>query len=255
MRPTRAVTAALLVAAAACSSRPNRRRAGGRRRRAAAADPQHQNVVGPHGDHTPHKGGMVLMNGDIHYEVVLSREGQHRIWFSDAVRAELPASVATGVTHDHHPAGRARRGAGAGHRRQRRVVDGRGRPVTGDDAYVKINYALQGEPHEVELPFVPATAPRHRNADAGAHRRQCAGRRGLRIVCRAELQLCLEAALKNCPTPRTVNRRGERLFPAEHPRRQRRRQHEERHRQHGDVGRSGASQPSPCQMPRSSDTA
>ena len=68
------------------------------RPRAAPIDPQHQNLTAPHGDHSPHKGGMVLMNGDIHYEVVFSRDGRHRVWFSDAVRAELPASVATGVT-------------------------------------------------------------------------------------------------------------------------------------------------------------
>ena len=34
-----------------------------------------------------------------------------------------------------------------------------GRPVVGDGAYVKISYALQGEPHEVELPFVIQAPP------------------------------------------------------------------------------------------------
>ena len=63
----------------------------------APVDPQHQNLTGPHGDHTPHHGGMVLMNGDIHYEVVLGRDGRHRIWFSDAVRNDLPASIASNL--------------------------------------------------------------------------------------------------------------------------------------------------------------
>lgn len=125
---------------------------------APAADAQHQNVVGPHGDHSPHKGGMVLMNADIHYEVVLSRDGRHRIWFSDAVRNELPASLATGVTltitRDGQP-----------DEVLTLTIDdtgeswvAAGRPVTGD-AYVTVRYALQGEPHEVEVPFVPATPP------------------------------------------------------------------------------------------------
>ena len=34
-----------------------------------------------------------------------------------------------------------------------------GRPVIGNDAYVKVAYSLQGEPLEIELPFIPATPP------------------------------------------------------------------------------------------------
>ena len=33
---------------------------------------------------------------------------------------------------------------------------GTGKPVTGDAVMVKVNYDLRGEPHEVEIPFVPA---------------------------------------------------------------------------------------------------
>ena len=56
-----------------------------------------------------------------------------------------------------------------------------GRPVVGDGAYVKICYALQGEPHEVELPFVIQSAAPSRAAPnappdrAGTWRRQHAG--------------------------------------------------------------------------------
>lgn len=102
------------------------------------------------------------MNGDIHYEVVFSREGAHRIWFSDPVRAELPASVATDVTmvitRPGEPAETLKL----------QIDDtgeswiARGRPVPTNDAYVKITYAMQGEPHEVEIPFViqtPSTQP------------------------------------------------------------------------------------------------
>lgn len=52
----------------------------------------------PHGDHQPHYGGVVYMHGDMHFEVVLDRSGRHRVYFSDAVRADLPASVASSVT-------------------------------------------------------------------------------------------------------------------------------------------------------------
>src|SRR3712207_7842630 len=35
--------------------------------------------------------------GELHYEVVLDTNGKHSVWFSDAVREELPASVASKV--------------------------------------------------------------------------------------------------------------------------------------------------------------
>src|SRR5688572_14682438 len=60
-------------------------------------DPQHAGITTPHGDHTPHHGGMVLMKGELHYEVVLDPNGRHSVWFSDAVREDLPASVASKV--------------------------------------------------------------------------------------------------------------------------------------------------------------
>lgn len=125
----------------------------------APRDAQHQGVTGPHGDHTPHHGGMVLMNGDVHYEVVLGRDGRHQIWFSDAMRNELPASIASGVTLEvMRP--------GAASETVQLTIDDAGeawvataRPLEGDGIMVKVRYALQGEPHEIELPFVTASPP------------------------------------------------------------------------------------------------
>jgi hypothetical protein len=152
----------LLVAAAAlaaaCSNTPDTAAPAAPVPTAPAADPQHANVVGPHGDHTPHKGGLVLMNADIHYEVVLSRDGRHRIWFSDAVRSELPASLATGVTLTITRSGQPDEVLTLAIDDAGESWIAAGQPVTGD-AYVEVSYSLQGEPHEVELPFVPATPP------------------------------------------------------------------------------------------------
>lgn len=129
---------------------------------AAPVDPQHQGMAGAHGDHSPHKGGMVLMNGDIHYEVVLSRDGAHRIWFTDPVRAELPASVATNVRMVITRPGEPDEVLPLSIDDSGESWIAKGRPVPGNDAYVKITYAMQGEPHEVEVPFViqaPPTQP------------------------------------------------------------------------------------------------
>ena len=60
-------------------------------------DAQHAGITTPHGDHSPHHGGLVLMNGEVHYEVVFDPPGKHRVWFSDAVREDLPASIASHV--------------------------------------------------------------------------------------------------------------------------------------------------------------
>ena len=60
--------------------------------------PATDHATGAHGDHTPHHGGTVYMNGDLHFEVVLHRDGNHRLYFSDAARAELPAATASEVT-------------------------------------------------------------------------------------------------------------------------------------------------------------
>ena len=100
---------------------------------------------------------MVLMNGDIHYEVVLAEDGRHEVWFSDAMRNELPASVASNVRMEV-----ARPGVPA--ETVQLTIDDAGeawvakaRPLDGEGIMVKLRYALQGEPHEIELPFVAST--------------------------------------------------------------------------------------------------
>ena len=94
------------------------------------------------------------MNGETHYEVVFDRNGSHRVWFSDAVREDLPASIARDVrmtiTRPNAPA---------------EVLDlaiddageswvARGKHVDGENVMVKVTYALRGAPHEVDIPFV-----------------------------------------------------------------------------------------------------
>ena len=83
-----------LLAGAACSSPPETAPAEVARK---PVDSQHSGITTPHGDHSPHHGGIVMMNGETHYEVVLDKTGKHRVWFSNAVREDLPASIASGV--------------------------------------------------------------------------------------------------------------------------------------------------------------
>jgi hypothetical protein len=127
----------------------------------APSDAAHQNLTGPHGDHSPKHGGLVLMNGDVHYEVVLSADGRHAIWFSDAVRSELPASVARNVTIQITRPGVPVEPLKLEIDESGEAWVAHGKPVEGADVIAKVQFSLQGEPHEVEIPFVAsALAPR-----------------------------------------------------------------------------------------------
>lgn len=94
------------------------------------------------------------MNGEMHFEVVLARTGKHQVWFSNAVREDLPASVASKMTMIvTRPA--------ASPELLTLAIDESGeswiavgKPVAGDGVMVTVNYVARGEPYEIELPFV-----------------------------------------------------------------------------------------------------
>jgi hypothetical protein len=83
-------TVIALLALAACGGKPADR--------AVTATPAAAASI-PHGDHNPHHGGVVMMKGDLHYEVVLDKSGRsYQVYFTDAVREDLPASIASTVS-------------------------------------------------------------------------------------------------------------------------------------------------------------
>lgn len=112
-----------------------------------------------HGDHDPRYGGYVFMHGDLHFEVVLGRDGEHRLYFSDAVRSELPAAVVEDVRLS------LRRGEGeeAVLEPLRPEIDefgeswiARSDPVSEEDAAAILYFRFEGAPYEIEIPFVMA---------------------------------------------------------------------------------------------------
>jgi len=94
------------------------------------------------------------MNGEVHYEVVLDRAGKHRIWFSDSVREELPASVASRVVMIVSRKNAPPEEITLGIDDSGESWVAAGTPVAGDDVMVKIAYLARGLPFEVELPFL-----------------------------------------------------------------------------------------------------
>ena len=143
----RLVIAALLLSAA-CSKPAEPKPESAKK----PADSQHAGITTPHGDHSPHHGGLVLMNGEVHYEIVFDSQGKHRVWFSDAVRADLPASMASDVVMAVTP----KMGAAMtfalkiDDSGESWVADG-SQPLAGGDM-VKLTYKLRGEPFEIEIP-------------------------------------------------------------------------------------------------------
>jgi hypothetical protein len=107
----------------------------------------------PHGDHNPHFGGLVLMNGDLHFEVVLGRDGSARVYFSDATRNELPAATASGVTITITTKSQPPEIVALHIDDSGESWIGRGRPVTDPEATARVAYTAQGKPYFIDVPF------------------------------------------------------------------------------------------------------
>ena len=106
-----------------------------------------------HTDHLPRHGGLVLMTGDLHFEVILDKEGRHRVYFSDAVRAELPASIASEltITVTQHQKIFETLKARIDTDGKRWVADGK--PVDDVNAVARVAFTAQGRPYWIDLPF------------------------------------------------------------------------------------------------------
>jgi hypothetical protein len=107
-----------------------------------------------HGDHVPHHGGVVYMYDDMHYEVVLSPNGHHRVYFTDAAREDLPASVAASVTLTvERPKGTPEELKGAiDEHGESWLVEGA--PVTDPDTSVRVAFVAKGTPYWIDVPFI-----------------------------------------------------------------------------------------------------
>jgi hypothetical protein len=155
-RAIRAILAASILAAGltACRSPKAEPSAASRPTPPQPAAPS-ANSTAPHGDHNPHHGGVVMMKGELHYEVALDPAGRsHRLFFTDAVREDLPASIASSASLT------IRRPGGADEVIALQIDSageswlGSGRPV--DDpaqTTVRVAFTIQGEPYWIDVPF------------------------------------------------------------------------------------------------------
>ena len=116
-----------------------------------------------HYDHRPRHGGLVLMNGDTHFEVVLDNKGSYSVYFSSGVRAPLPASIASEVRIAVIPTGRPRETIAMETDPTNSHWDGRGTPIDDPNTIVRVGYTAETAPYWIDVPasaWVSVTAPR-----------------------------------------------------------------------------------------------
>ena len=99
------------------------------------------------------------MHGELHYEVVIDRNGKHAVWFSDAVREDLPASVASKVEMTVMRPNAPAEALGFAIDESGESWITSGKPVTGNDVMVKLSFVARGEPFEIEIPYVAPAKP------------------------------------------------------------------------------------------------
>ena len=108
----------------------------------------------PHGDHNPHHGGVVMMKGDLHFEVVSDAAGRYHVYFTDASRADLPASVAQSVALTIHRTGEPDEPIAMHIDDSGESWEGTGKPVADPaKATVRTAFTMQNEPYWIDLPF------------------------------------------------------------------------------------------------------
>jgi hypothetical protein len=113
----------------------------------------------PHGDHNPHHGGIVMMKDDLHYELVVDPAGHVRLFFTDAVREDLPASIASAANV-------TLRRQGGPDENIPLQIDGAGESWTGSGRPVpdlaqttaSVSFTIRGEPYSIDLPLAVAPA-------------------------------------------------------------------------------------------------
>jgi len=143
---------ALLIVTAACGGRIDDSTETASTAPAAAGASGHS-AGAPHGDHSPHHGGTVLMDRDLHYEIVIEPAGRYAVYFTDAVRSDLPAAVASDVVIEvDRQKGEVERIALAVDA-SGECWEGRGAPVATLDASIHVGFTTKLGVVDVDLPF------------------------------------------------------------------------------------------------------
>jgi len=110
----------------------------------------------PHGDHNPHHGGVVMMKDDMHYELVVDQAGRVQLFFTDAVREDLPASIASAASVTLQRKGSADEPIPLQIDPNGESWVGVGRPVADRaNTTAHVSFTIRNEPYSIDLPIAP----------------------------------------------------------------------------------------------------
>jgi len=96
------------------------------------------------------------MHGDLHYEVVLKATGHYQVFFSDARRAPLPASIASRVLITLTRTGEPNEAVSLMIADDGESWIGAGRPVQSAGVTARVAYEMDGRVYWIDVPFPAA---------------------------------------------------------------------------------------------------
>ncbi|MEQ8407859.1 MAG: hypothetical protein RKH07_06245 [Gammaproteobacteria bacterium] len=110
------------------------------------------NLVTAHEDHGSRHGGFVMMFLELHFELVVPDEGGVQLYYSDAMRMELPAAVVSDVAieierEDYEIESVPMRISDSGDHWM-----GSSEPVDNPESIVRVAFLFQGEPFVLDIP-------------------------------------------------------------------------------------------------------
>jgi len=123
------------------------------------ADASAPGGVMQHGNHNPKYGGVVMMNGDLHFEVVAKPDGSYALYFSDYARRDLPASLVSNVMLAIKRPGYRAEHVDLHISSTGEDWEGHGGSVDDKDTDIRVNYTYQGRSVYTDMPFFVPSAP------------------------------------------------------------------------------------------------
>jgi len=98
------------------------------------------------------------MKDNLHFEIVFTREGTHRVYFSDATRAPLPASTASEVTVSFSSGEEQREVLNADVDETGESWIAKGKMVPKEEASARLTFVVENEPYWIDVPFIEAAS-------------------------------------------------------------------------------------------------
>ena len=94
------------------------------------------------------------MKDNLHFEIVFTREGTHRVYFSDATRAALPASTASDVTVSLSSGEEPREVLKADVDESGESWVAKGMVVPKENTLARLSFVVDNELYWIDVPFI-----------------------------------------------------------------------------------------------------